>query len=160
MDLDYYKIKIIADMAGYISGFLAWYFFYKFYFRKQKVFIPFRNLEEKFFYYLSVLAWAMFFWILVSTLDWYLLKWFPDWIVFSKTVAWAIAWWVIASEIFKKVYNIKFNKWVLFVPSLAIWIAVWRIWAFLIWLRDNTHWLPTNMPWWYDYWDWVLRHPA
>jgi len=102
----------------------------------------------------------MFFWILVSTLDWYLLKWFPDWIVFSKTVAWAIAWWVIASEIFKKVYNIKFNKWVLFVPSLAIWIAVWRIWAFLIWLRDNTHWLPTNMPWWYDYWDWVLRHPA
>lgn len=159
-DLDYFKVKIIADMLWYISGFLSWYLFYQFYFKKYLISIPFRNTEEKVFYYLWILWWAMFFWWLVSTLDHFLLTLWSDWIVLSKTVAWAIAWWVIASEIFKKIYKMNFNRWVLFVPSLTIWIIVWRIWAFLIWLRDNTHGIQTNLPWWYDYWDWILRHPA
>lgn len=159
-DFDYFKVKIIADMLWYVYGFLAWYLFYKFYFKKNTVSIPFRNSEEKLFYYLSILAWAMFFWWFVSTLDHFLLTRWTDWIVLSKTVAWAIAWWVLSSEIFKKIYKIKFNRWVLFVPSLIIWILVWRIWAFLIWLRDNTHWIATSLPWWFDYGDWINRHPA
>ena len=102
----------------------------------------------------------MFFAWFVSTLDWYLLKWFPDGIVLSKTVAWAIAGWVISSEIIKKIYNHDFNRGVLFVPSLTIWIIVGRVGAFLIWLRDNTHGLETTLPWWYDYGDGILRHPS
>jgi prolipoprotein diacylglyceryltransferase len=160
MDLDYFKVKIIADILWYISGFLAWYLSYKYYFKKHLVSIPFRNLEEKLFYYLWILAWAMFFAWFVSTLDWYLLKWFPDGIVLSKTVAWAIAGWVISSEIIKKIYNHDFNRGVLFVPSLTIWIIVGRVGAFLIWLRDNTHGLETTLPWWYDYGDGILRHPS
>ena len=157
---DYFKVKIIADMCGYISGLLAWYLSYKIFFDKEDIFMPFRNIEEKIFYYLAILWWWMFFWILVSTFDDYLVRWAEEWLLVSKTVAWAIAGWVISSEIFKKIYKIKFNRWVLFVPSLIIWISVWRIWAFLIWLRDNTHWLETSLPWWYDYWDWILRHPS
>lgn len=159
-DIEYFQVKIIADSLGYLSWWLAWYLSYKYYFKKYLISIPFRNLEEKLFYYLGILWWAMFFGIFVSTLDWYLLKWFPDGIVLSKTVAWAIAWWVISSEIIKKIYSLDFNRGVLFVPSLVIWIIVGRIWAFLIWTRDNTHWLATTLPWGYDYGDGILRHPA
>ena len=159
-DIDYFKVKIIADILWYVSGFLAWYFSHRLFFTKDKIFIPFKNIEEKIFYYLAILGWGMFFWIIVSTFDDYIVNWAENGLLVSKTVAWAIAGWVISSEIFKKIYNIKFNRWVLFVPSLTIWIIVWRIWAFLIWIRDNTHWLATTLPWWYDYWDWILRHPA
>lgn len=160
LDSAYFQVKIVADMLWYISWFLSGYLFYKYFFKNNQVTIPFRNSEEKLFYYLTLFWCAMWFWILVSTFDYYIVHWVKNWLVLSKTVAWAIAGWVIASEIFKKIYKIKFNKWVLFVPSLTIWILVGRIWAFMIWLRDNTHWLATNLPWWYDYGDGILRHPT
>lgn len=159
-DFDYFKVKIIADMLGYTFWWLAWYLSYKYYFEKHFIFIPFRNLEEKLFYYLGMFWWAMFFWIIVSTFDYYLVYWAKEGFVLSKTVAWAITGWVIASEVVKKIYNLDFNRWVLFVPSLIVWIAVGRIGAFLIWLRDNTHGIVTNLPWWYDYGDGLLRHPT
>ncbi len=163
-DIDYYKIKIIADFLWYISWWLAWYLSFKYYFKKHIQSWIFRNSEEKIFYYLWILWWAMFFAILVSSFDNYISGYFLEklWTNFalSKTIAWAIAWWVIASEVIKKIYNLNFNTWVTFVPSLVVWTIVWRIWAFFIWLRDNTHWLATKVPWWYDYWDGVLRHPT
>lgn len=159
-DFDYFKIKMIADILWYLSWFLAWYISYKYYFKNKLISIPFRNNEEKLFYYLGLFWWAMFFWWFISTLDHYLLTWWNDGIVLSKTVAWAIAWWVISSELFKKIYNIKFNRWVLFIPSLCLWIIVWRIWAFFIWLKDHTHGVTTSLPWGYDYWDGIMRHPS
>jgi len=164
MDIDYFKVKIIADILWYISWWLAWFLFYKFYFKNSIQMGVFRNSEEKLFYYLWILGWAMFFAILISSFDNYISGYFAKnfwaWIVLSKTIAWAIAGWVIASEIIKKIYKLKFNTWIVFVPSLIIWTIVWRIGAFNIWLRDNTHWIATNLAWWYDYWDWILRHPA
>ncbi|PID83786.1 diacylglyceryl transferase [Candidatus Gracilibacteria bacterium] len=163
MDGNYLQIKVVADILGYISGILAGFIFYKLFFQKENIFVPFRNNEEKLFYYLSVLAGAMFFGIFVSTLDWYLLRGLNEiekGIVLSKTVAGAIAGGVISSEIFKKIYAIKFNTGVLFVPSLIIGILVGRIGAFFIGLRDNTHGIATNLPWGYDYGDGILRHPA
>lgn len=105
----------------------------------------------------------MFFGIFVSTLDWYLLRGFDELqkgIILSKTVAGAIAGGVIASELFKKIYKIKFNRGVLLVPSLVVGILVGRIGAFLIGLRDNTHGIATTLPWGYDYGDGIFRHPA
>lgn len=160
IDLDYLKVKIIADVLWYISAIIAWYLSHKYFFKKYLISIPFRNTEEKLFYYLGIMWGAMFFWIFVSTLDMYLLDWAENWLMLSKTVAWAIAGWVMASEIFKKIYKLDFNRWVLFVPTIVVWVIVWRIWAFLIWLRDNTHWIVTSLPWWYDYWDGILRHPS
>lgn len=164
MDFDYYKVKIIADMLWYLSWWLAWFLSYKYFFKKYLIISVFRNNEEKLFYYLWILGGAMFFAILISSFDNYISGYFAKnfWneFVLSKTIAWAIAWWVIASEIIKKIYNLSFNTWVVFVPSLVVWTIVWRIGAFNIWLRDNTHWISTTLPWWYDYWDWILRHPA
>ncbi len=159
-DFDYFRVKIIADMLGYLSGWMAWYLSNKLFFKNYFKNSPLRNLEEKVFYYLWILGFAMFFGGFVSTIDYYFVHWAKEGLVLSKTVAWAIAGWVIASEVFKKIYKHNFNTWVLFVPSLVVWIIVWRIGAFLIWLRDNTHWLATSLPWGYDYWDGILRHPA
>lgn len=163
-DIDYYKIKIIADLLWYISWWLAWFLSYKFYFKNSIQTWVFKNTEEKLFYYLGILGWAMFFAILISTFDNYVSGYFAknfwDGIVLSKTIAWAIAGWVIASEMTKKIYKLNFNTWVTFVPSLVVGTIVGRIWAFFIWLRDNTHGLPTSMPWWYDFWDGIMRHPT
>ncbi len=150
-------------MCWYLSGILTGFIFYKLFFQKNEISIKFRNREEKFFYYLSMLAGAMFFGIFVSTLDWYLLRGFDELqkgIILSKTVAGAIAGGVIASELFKKIYKIKFNRGVLLVPSLVVGILVGRIGAFLIGLRDNTHGIATTLPWGYDYGDGIFRHPA
>ena len=163
MNDNYYLVKIIADLLGYFSWIIVWYLSYKYYFKNyiQSVFV---NNEQKLFYYLWILSWAMFFGILISTFDNYISGYFAKnfWsgIVLSKTIAWAIAWWVIASEIIKKIYKLNFNSWVTFVPSLVIWTIVWRIGAFNIGLRDNTHGIATDFAWWYDYWDWILRHPT
>lgn len=164
MNLDYYNIKILADLLWYISWWIVWYLSYKYYFKNNIKLFNFRNIEEKLFYYLWMFGWAMFFAILVSTFDnyvsWYFIKNFWSNFVLSKTIAWAIAWWVIASELVKKIYKLNFNTWVVFVPSLIIWTIVWRIWAFFIWLKDNTHGLATTLPWWFNYWDGILRHPT
>ena len=160
-DFDYFKVKIITDLLGYTWWFLAWYLSVKYYFSRNIPKTPLRNLEEKIFYYLWVFGWAMFFAILISTFDNFVNNYgWWDKVYLTKSIAWAICWWVIYSEIFKKIYNHNFNRWVLFVPSLVVWTIIWRIGAFIIWLRDNTHWIPTNLPWWYDYWDHILRHPA
>lgn len=160
-DQEYYFFKLIADSCGYIAGIITGFLFGKYFFKKEQISIPFHNSEQKFLYYLSMLAGAMWFGMFISTLDWYLFHGFPDGqIVLSKTVAWAIAGWVIASEIFKKIYKISFNRGVLLVPSLCIGILVGRIGAFCIGLRDNTHGIATSLPWWYDYWDGILRHPT
>lgn len=91
-DQHYYIIKLLADSLGYISGILTGFLFRKYFFRKEQISIPFRDTEQKFFYYLSLLAGAMLFGIFISTLDWYLVFGFPDGqIVLSKTVAGAIA---------------------------------------------------------------------
>ncbi|MDD2871964.1 MAG: prolipoprotein diacylglyceryl transferase [Candidatus Gracilibacteria bacterium] len=160
LDSAYFQVKIVADMLGYISGFLSGYLFYKYFFKNNQVTIPFRDKEEKLFYYLGLFGFAMGFGILVSTFDYYIVHGAKNGLVLSKTVAGAIAGGVIASEIFKKVYKIKFNRGVLFVPSLTIGILVGRIGAFMIGLRDNTHGLATNLPWGYDYGDGILRHPT
>lgn len=164
MDFDYYILKIISDLLWYFFWFLAWFLSYKYYFKKNLKINQFNDSEQKMFYYLWILAWAMFFAIIVSSFDNYVSGYFSEnfWnnFVLSKTIAWAIAGWVISSEIIKKVYKLKFNTWVVFVPSLIVWTIIWRIWAFLIWLRDNTHGLETTIAWWFDYWDWILRHPA
>lgn len=160
LDIEYYKVKIVADWLGYLSWWLAWFLSVKYYFKKYFPKSPLRNFEEKMFYYLWVFGWAMFIAIIISTFDNYVNHYGWDKVYLTKSIAWAICGWVIASELFKKIYNNYFNTWVLFVPSLVIWTIVWRIGAFLIWLRDNTHGLPTNVPWWYDYWDHIYRHPA
>ena len=159
VDYDYFKVKIVADLLGYICWLSVGYFSYKYYFKKQLILIPFRSFEEKLFYYLWVLAWALFFAMIISSFDNFVVNWWSK-IVLSKSIAWAICGWVISSEIIKKIYNLDFNRWVLFVPSLVVWTIVGRLWAFFIGLRDNTHWNPTNLPWWYNYWDWINRHPA
>lgn len=160
LDQNYYQFKILADWLGYLSWWLAWFFAMKYYFKKYFPKSPLRNFEEKLFYYLWVFWGAMFVAILISTFDNYVNYYGWDKVYLTKSIAWAICGWIIASELFKKIYNNYFNTWVLFVPSLIVWTIVWRIGAFLIWLRDNTHWSPTTLPWWYDYWDWIFRHPA
>ena len=47
-----------------------------------------------------------------------------------------------------------------FAIPLVVGIAIGRIGCFLTGLDDNTHGLPTSLPWAVDFGDGVPRHPA
>jgi len=110
----------------------------------------------------------IFFWILW----WALWAKIPIWIAYFdkikqawnietilswRTITWWLIWWFIAVYITKKILKEKARFWNTIAPWAAIWIAIWRIWCFLHWC---CYWIPTKLPWWINFWDWVLRHPT
>ena len=157
-DIAYFKIKIIADMLWYIIWWISWYLFYQNIFSKYpQLKNPF-NKTQNFDYILTIIAGAFGCGIFFSTLDNFLLHPEKD-ILVTKSIAASLFWATIFSEIFKKIHNVKFNTGVLWVPGLVLGLIVWRIGAFMIGLRDNTHGIVTNLPWGIDYGDGFLRHP-
>ena len=68
-DFAYWHIKILYDLAGYATAFVATWFFYRRVFRPGELVSPFRDREQKVEYYLFVIAGAMLGGILISTFD-------------------------------------------------------------------------------------------
>lgn len=149
---------MIADFSGYISWIVVWYWFYKNIFSKYPSLKNPLSKQENFDYLLSIISGAFCFWILFSTLDNYLINPNQE-IVLTKSIAASIFWAVFFSELFKYIHKVQFNTGVVFIPSLVVWMIFWRIWAFMIWLRDHTHGIPTTLPWGVDYGDGITRHP-
>ena len=68
-DYDYWHIKILYDLAGYVTAFFATWFFYKKVFQPGELPSPFSDATQKIEYYLFVLAGAMLGGIAISTFD-------------------------------------------------------------------------------------------
>lgn len=157
-DFDYYKVKIVADLSWYIIWGGVGYFFYRYLFSPISTLkTPFTK-KQNFDYVLSIIVGWLTCGMIFSTLDNYLID--PTVPVYlTKSIAAAIFWGVLSSEVYKKIQKVNFNTGVVFVPWLVIWMIVGRIGAFLIGLRDHTHWLATSLPWGIDYGDGIPRHP-
>lgn len=68
-DFAYWHIKILYDLAGYITAFIATWFFYKKVFKKEELPNPFMSKDQKIEYYLFIFAGAMLGGVIISTFD-------------------------------------------------------------------------------------------
>ena len=161
-DFDYWHIKILYDLTGYLSAFWVTWFFYTKVFRRDELPNPFSSKNEKIEYMLSVIAGAMLWGILISTFDGFMISGRnpENGILISKSIAGALFWWVITAEIYKYFHKIKIPTGILFLPGIIIWICIGRIGAIITWLRDFTYGTPTMLPWGIDFGDNIKRHPT
>ena len=161
-DFDYWHIKILYDVAGYIVAFFVTWIFHSRVFHKGELPYPFTSIGQKWEYYLSILAWAMLSGMLISTFDGAMIPGRnPEGgILLSKSIAWALFGGVITAEIYKYIHHIKTPTGILFLPGIILGVMIGRLGALATWLRDFTYGLPTNLPWAIDFWDGILRHPT
>lgn len=161
-DFDYWKVKIIFDLAWYITAFLVTWFFYKEILDKDELPHPWKEQSEKHEYYLYVIAGAMLGGMIISTFDGAMIPGRnPEWgILLSKSIAWALFGGIITAEFYKYLHHIKIPTGILFLPGIVLWLLIGRLGAIATGLRDFTYWLPTDLPWWIDFWDGILRHPT
>lgn len=68
-DFAYWSEKILYDLAGYFTAFVATWIFYRYVFRKEELPNPFGSRTKKWEYYLWVLAGAMLGGTIISTFD-------------------------------------------------------------------------------------------
>jgi prolipoprotein diacylglyceryltransferase len=78
----------------------------------------------------------------------------------ARSIVGALAGAIAAVELFKWVRGIAGSTGIIFVPAFATTVAIGRWGCFFAGLPDNTHGIPTSMPWAHDFGDGVLRHPV
>ena len=78
----------------------------------------------------------------------------------GKTIVGGLVGAWIAVELVKRWLGITERTGDVFAIPLTVGIAVGRIGCFLTGLDDNTHGLPTSLPWAVDFGDGIPRHPA
>lgn len=161
-DFAYWHTKILYDLAGYITAFLATWFFYRKILKKNELPNPFESHGQKWEYYLYVIAGAMFGGIIISTFDGAMITWRnPEWwLLLSKSIAGALFGGIITAELYKYFNNIKTPTGILFLPGIVLWVFIGRLGAIAKGLRDFTYGLPTSLPWGMNFWDGIPRHPT
>lgn len=78
----------------------------------------------------------------------------------GKTIVGALLGGLIATELTKKLLGVTRSTGDLLAVPLAVGTIIGRIGCFLTGLADQTHGVPTTLPWGYDYGDGIKRHPA
>jgi phosphatidylglycerol:prolipoprotein diacylglycerol transferase len=78
----------------------------------------------------------------------------------ARSIVGALAGAIAAIEVFKWWRGLSGSTGLIFVPAFATTVAVGRWGCFLAGLDDETHGLPTALPWGVDLGDGVLRHPV
>lgn len=78
----------------------------------------------------------------------------------GKSIVGGLIGGLIGVELAKKAIGETRRTGDLFAVPLAVGTAIGRIGCFLMGLEDQTHGLPTDLPWGYDYGDGIPRHPA
>lgn len=78
----------------------------------------------------------------------------------GRSILGALAGSIVAVELYKALTGIKGSTGALFVPGFALAIAIGRVGCFLSGLPDNTHGIPTTLPWGHDFGDGIQRHPV
>lgn len=161
-NFDYWHIKILYDLAGYMTAFFITWFFYRKVIRKEELPDPFRDKSQKIEYYLYVIAGAMLGGIIISTFDGAMIPGRNpiEWIILSKSIAGALFGGVITAELFKWLNNIKTPTGILFLPGIVLGVFIGRFGAIATGVRDFTYGLPTLLPWGMDFGDGLMRHPT
>jgi prolipoprotein diacylglyceryltransferase len=78
----------------------------------------------------------------------------------GKSIAGGLIGGLVAVELVKHWLGVKRATGDLFAVPLAVGIAVGRVGCFLTGLEDETHGLPTPVPWGIDFGDGIPRHPT
>lgn len=78
----------------------------------------------------------------------------------GRSVLGALAGAIVAVELYKRARGIRGSTGTVFVAGFATSVAVGRIGCFLSGLGDNTHGVPTTLPWGHDFGDGIPRHPV
>lgn len=78
----------------------------------------------------------------------------------GRSILGALAGAIVAIELFKSLRGIKGSTGIIFVPAFATTVIVGRWGCFLSGLEDNTHGIPTTLPWGHDFGDGIARHPV
>jgi phosphatidylglycerol---prolipoprotein diacylglyceryl transferase len=78
----------------------------------------------------------------------------------GRSIIGALAGAIAAIELFKAYAGLKGSTGLIFVPAFAASVAVGRWGCFLSGLADETHGIPSTLPWAVDLGDGVLRHPV
>jgi phosphatidylglycerol---prolipoprotein diacylglyceryl transferase len=159
--LDYQQLKMIFDWLGYLWAAISTWYFKKCIFSGEEITSFFKNWDQKLNYYLVVITGAMMSGVFISTLDGSLIPGRMDqWLLVSKSIAGALFGGVIAAEIFKKIAGIRGSTGILFLPGILVGVFLGRFGAIATGVRDFTYGVPTNLPWWMDLGDGIVRHPT
>ncbi len=78
----------------------------------------------------------------------------------GRSILGALIGATLAVEGYKALTGTKGSTGALFVPAFSLAVAVGRIGCFLSGLADNTHGIPTSLPWGHDFGDGIPRHPV
>ncbi len=78
----------------------------------------------------------------------------------ARSILGALAGAIAAIEIFKWASGIRGSTGLIFVPAFATTVMVGRWGCFLSGLADETHGIPSTLPWAVDLGDGTLRHPV
>jgi phosphatidylglycerol---prolipoprotein diacylglyceryl transferase len=78
----------------------------------------------------------------------------------GRSIVGALAGAIAAIEIFKAKKGIRGSTGLIFVPAFATSVLVGRWGCFLSGIEDQTHGIPTALPWGHDFGDGVARHPV
>ncbi len=128
-DFDYWHIKILYDLTGYIVAFAVTWFFYKKVLTKSELPNPFESKQQKWEYYLYVIAGAMLGGILISTFDGVMIPGRnPEGgMLISKSIAGALFGGIITAECYKYLKHIKTPTGILFLPGIVLGVLIGRI---------------------------------
>jgi prolipoprotein diacylglyceryltransferase len=78
----------------------------------------------------------------------------------GKTIVGALLGGILAVEVTKRILGIHRRTGDLFAIPLCTGIAIGRLGCYAAGLQDDTHGLPTNLPWGHDFGDGIPRHPV
>jgi phosphatidylglycerol---prolipoprotein diacylglyceryl transferase len=78
----------------------------------------------------------------------------------GRSIVGALAGAIATIEAFKRWRGISGSTGLTFVPAFATSVVVGRWGCFLSGLEDQTHGIPTQLPWGHDFGDGIARHPV
>ncbi len=161
-DFAYWHVKVLYDLAGYLTAFATTWYFYRRIFRPEELPRPFTTTTQKTEYYLWTIAGAMIGAVLVSTFDGAMIPGRDPigGLILSKSIAGALFGGVVTAELYKYLHRITTPTGILFLPGIVLGVLVGRIGAVMTGLRDFTYGLPTTLPWGVDFGDGIPRHPT
>ena len=78
----------------------------------------------------------------------------------GRSILGALAGAIAGVELYKTRAGIRGSTGIIFVAGFSASLAVGRIGCFLSGLADQTHGVPTTLPWGHDFGDGIARHPV
>ena len=78
----------------------------------------------------------------------------------GRSIVGAMAGAIAAIELYKWRTGLTGSTGIVFAPAFATSVMIGRIGCYLSGLEDQTHGIPTSLPWGHDFGDGIARHPV